>query len=281
MVPMKFIHLTDPHIISGGLPLYGRDPAAGLAAAIADINRHHGDAEIVVLTGDLTNWAEEASYRTLAALLEGLNVPHVLMLGNHDSRQNFRKVFRDSFDDGNGFVQGTRETPVGRFVFLDTHEPGCGHGRLCEHRLDWFEAVLTTTDRPLFLFMHHPPFPVGIAAMDSIALREPERFAGILRPHATRIRHLFFGHLHRPVSGSWLGIPVSAMRGTNHQVRLDLSGRGDTARTGPEQPSYGIVLVDDERCIVHLHEYQNDGATHDFEPPEGVSDRDYATALSD
>jgi len=56
---VKFIHLTDPHVISGGLPLYGRDPAAGLAAAVADINARHADAEMVVMTGDLTNWAEQ------------------------------------------------------------------------------------------------------------------------------------------------------------------------------------------------------------------------------
>ncbi len=278
---MKFIHLTDPHVISGGLPLYGRDPAAGLAGAIIDINAHHGDAELVVITGDLTNWAEEPSYRTLAGLLANLKLPHVLMLGNHDSRENYRRVFHDALDDGNGFVQGTRETPAGTFVFLDTHEPGCAHGMLCESRLGWLERTLTSSDGPLFLFMHHPPFPVGIATMDSIALREAENLAAVLRPHNARIRHLFFGHLHRPIAGSWLGIPISCMRGTNHQVWLELKGRMDTIRTGPEQPAYGIVLIDDERCIVQMHEYLNVGTSHDFEPPEGVSDRDYATKLSD
>lgn len=278
---MKFIHLTDPHVISGDLPLYGRDPAAGLAAAIADINASHRDAEVVVMTGDLTNWAEEPSYRTLAALLEDLTVPHVLMLGNHDNRDNFRKIFRNALDDGNGFVQGVRQTSVGTFIFLDTHEPGCAHGRLCERRLEWLASVISCTEGPLFLFMHHPPFPVGIAYMDAIALREPERFTDIVRPHAARIRHLFFGHVHRPIAGSWHGIPVSAMRGTNHQVWLELTGRTDTIRTGPEQPAYGIVLLDADRCIVQMHEFLNDGTTHAFAPPDGVSDRDYATKLSD
>ena len=278
---MKFIHLTDPHIIAGGQPLYGRDPAAGLAAAIADINEHHGDAELVVITGDLTNWAEEPSYRTLAGLLSDLSLPHVLMLGNHDCRTNFRKVFNEAPDDGNGFVQTTRETSAGTCIFLDTHEPGSAHGSLCESRLGWLEQTLTSSDGPLFLFMHHPPFPVGIATMDSIALRDPDKFAAVIRPHSARIRHLFFGHLHRPIAGSWHGIPISCTRGTNHQVWLELGGRMDTIRTGPEQPAYGIVLVDDERCIVQMHEYVNDGTTHNFAPPDGISDRDYATKLSD
>ncbi|HMB48067.1 MAG TPA: phosphodiesterase [Afifellaceae bacterium] len=278
---MKFIHLTDPHVISGGLPLYGRDPAAGLAAAVADINARHADAEMVVMTGDLTNWAEKSSYQTVAECILPLTMPCVLLLGNHDDRANFRAVFTDGLDDGAGFVQGARGTPAGTFVFLDTHEPGQAGGTFCAKRRAWLEKTLAETEGPLFLFMHHPPFSVGIAYMDNIALEEPETFAAVVRPHAARIRHLFFGHVHRAIAGSWLGIPLSNMRGTNHQVWLELTGRTDTIRTSPEQPAYGVVLVDDDRMIVHLHEYANDGPSYAFAPPEGVSDREYATKLKD
>lgn len=278
---MKFIHLTDPHVISGGLPLYGRDPAAGLAAAIADINTRHGDAELVAITGDLTNWAERSSYETVAELIRPLSIPSVLLLGNHDDRANFRAVFADGLDDGAGFVQGVRQTSAGTFVFLDTHEPGKAGGTYCAARRAWLEKTLAETDGPLFLFMHHPPFPVGIAYMDAIALQDADAFADIVRPHAGRIRHLFFGHIHRAIAGSWLGIPISNMRGTSHQVWLELTGRTDTIRTGPEQPAYGVVLVDDDHVMVHMHEYGNGGKSHAFAPPPGVSDRDYATKLTD
>ena len=40
---MKFIHLTDTHVIGDGL-LYGQDPAARLRAAVASINAEHSDA---------------------------------------------------------------------------------------------------------------------------------------------------------------------------------------------------------------------------------------------
>ncbi len=278
---MKFIHLTDPHVISGGLPLYGRDPAEGLAAAVADINARHADAELAVITGDLTNWAEQSSYETVAEIIRPLTMPCVLILGNHDDRENYRRVFADGLDDGGGFIQGVRQTSAGAFIFLDTHEPGSAGGTYCADRTAWLERTLAQTEGPIFLFMHHPPFPVGIAYMDNIALADHEAFAAVVRPHAPRIRHLFFGHVHRAIAGSWLGIPISNMRGTNHQVWLELTGRTDTIRTGPEQPAYGVVLIDDERVIVHMHEYLNDGASHAFAPPEGVSDRDYATKLSD
>ncbi|APG49279.1 hypothetical protein [Phaeobacter porticola] len=40
---MKFIHLTDTHVIGDGM-LYGPVPAARLRAAVASINAEHGDA---------------------------------------------------------------------------------------------------------------------------------------------------------------------------------------------------------------------------------------------
>ncbi|MDB4170329.1 hypothetical protein N9747_10080 [Planktomarina sp.] len=58
---MKFIHLTDTHVIGDGL-LYGQDPAARLGAAVASINAEHGDAGFVVLTGDMTHWGDAAAY---------------------------------------------------------------------------------------------------------------------------------------------------------------------------------------------------------------------------
>ena len=157
----------------------------------------------------------------MAELIRPLAIPSILLLGNYDDRANFRRVFDDGMDDGAGFVQGVRKTLAGTFIFLDTHEPGEAAGSFCAARRAWLEKTLAETDGPLFLFMHHPPFPVGIAYMDAIALKEPETFADIVRPHAARIRHLFFGHIHRAIAGSWLGIPVSNMRGTT--IRSGLS----------------------------------------------------------
>jgi hypothetical protein len=41
---MKFIHLTDTHVIGGGRMLYGANPARWLARAGDSINTEHGDA---------------------------------------------------------------------------------------------------------------------------------------------------------------------------------------------------------------------------------------------
>ncbi len=55
---MKLIHITDTHFVARGLKLYGLDPHARLAAAVADVNALHRDAELAIVTGDVTHWGE-------------------------------------------------------------------------------------------------------------------------------------------------------------------------------------------------------------------------------
>ena len=68
------------------------------------------------------------------------------------------------------------------------------------------------------------------------------------------IRHLFFGHLHRPVAGSWRGIPISTLRATSHQVALDFVIEGRIPGSH-EPPAYGVCLLEEDQMIVHMHDF--------------------------
>ena len=251
---MKFIHLTDPHLVDPARLLYGVDPRARLRLAVADINAHHGDAAFVVLTGDLTHWGQTVGYAALAEVLAGLAMPCHLVLGNHDRRDRFVEVFPRTPRDENGFVQYTVATPEGTLVILDTNGAADGSGILCERRLGWLASTLANTEGPLFLAMHHPPFDTGIDAMDAIGLVQKPAFTAVIEPHRARIRHLFFGHLHRPMCGAWRGVPFSTIRSTCHQVALVLGPQPGLAGN-LEEPQYAVVLAHADQVVVHLHDY--------------------------
>ena len=272
---MKLIHITDTHLVAPGLKLYGLDPRARLDAAIADINKHHADAEVAVVTGDLTHWGEVEAYRNFLHSMRALQVPYVVLVGNHDRRAACLGELSAAPRDGNGFVQGWRDTPRGRLLFLDTLDEASHAGQLCARRLAWLAHALQETprDRPVYLFMHHPPFEVGVHQMDRIALAERAAFAEAIKPHRDRIRHLFFGHVHRPISGSWMGIPFSTLRGTNHQVWFDLSPDGPHLASH-EPPAYAVVLIGEETVVVHTHDYLDQSPRFPFGKPR-VDDRTY------
>ncbi len=273
---MKFIHLTDTHVVGTGQRLYGEDPAAMLGRAVASINAEHPDAEFVAVTGDLTHWGEAEAYVAFAAEISKLTMPVHLLVGNHDATEAFAQTFPDAPRDPNGFVQSAIDTSQGRCIFLDTHEPGTHAGAFCAQRRAWLETELAHSTGPVFLFMHHPPFPVGLAGMDAIMLQEAEAFYAVIAPHKDRIRHLFFGHLHRAVFGNWCGISFSCMRGLNHQVALDLNPTETDVLGNRETPAYGVVLADADQVVVHMHDFTQAETTYPLSAPKGEDNRAYA-----
>lgn len=253
MPQMKLIQISDLHIVAPGKKIYGLDPLQRLRACIADINTNHSDAECCVITGDLTDRGEVDAYRALRESLAQLHIPFHLLLGNHDHRDRFLEVFPESEQDSSGFVQYTRRTGIGDLLFLDTLDQGQGSGLYCERRREWLWQRLQESDgRPVYLFMHHPPFDIGITGLDAIRLMDPESFAAVTSDYSN-IKHMFFGHVHRPVSGSWRGIPFSAIVSTNHQVGMDFKAPRLTYFGG--DPGYNVVLLDQDVSVIHMHSY--------------------------
>ncbi len=251
---MKFIHVTDPHLITPGELLHSLDPQKRFSACIQSINEREADAEIVVITGDLADRGQLSAYRALHRELKRLVLPYHLLIGNHDNRANFLSIFHDAWVDDYGFVQGILPTAAGRFLFLDTVQPGQSAGIYCSKRCQWLERALSDSAREqVFLFMHHPPFDVNIPFLDRIGLENKQDFIDVIAGH-NNIRHLFFGHVHRPISGSWRGIPFSTLTSTNHQVVLDMKGTAPVNYWN-EAPTYGVVLLHPHHTIVHTFPY--------------------------
>lgn len=251
---MKFIHITDPHIVPAPQMLCALNPRERLAAAIADINRHHTDAHCAILTGDLAYLGEPGAYSDLRRILDELVIPYHLLVGNHDDRANFKRAFPETPLDAGGFVQYVVQTPAGAFVMMDTMEAEASAGIYCERRFEWLEIQFDAlAGQPVYLFLHHPPFDIGIPALDESRLPHSDRLAGVIAAHGD-IRYLFYGHVHRAVWGSWQGIPTSALPGTNHQVGLTLGTSREMLGTH-ERPAYGVVLIDNGCINVHLRDF--------------------------
>jgi len=276
---MKFIHLTDTHLVVNNQSLYGLNPSRRLRDAISSINGENADAEFVVITGDLTHWGDEAAYKALREELERLTMPVILVVGNHDDTPAFRKYFPDAMRDENGFVQASLQTDFAKCLFLDTTFAEHHEGVYCKERQEWLKHQLEKCDRPVLLFMHHPPFRVGLPGMDEIMLDDSNAFYDAIKSHAGRIRHLFFGHVHRPIFGNWRGISFSCMRGTNHQVAYDDSGNLEKMRGNLEEPAYGIVLLAEDQVTIHLHEYRKKSPEFRMSAPKGKDARAFMLGM--
>jgi len=254
---MKIIQISDVHLVADNGDLFGENPAERLSLCIADIQQHHSDAALCVLTGDLTHAGEAGAYRRLASLLCGLSMPVRILMGNHDDRAVFREAFPHTPVDSDGFVQSVLDGEAGRMIFLDTLEPGTPAGRLCETRLRWLDRMLMGADgRPVYLFMHHPPFDIAFPSMDWIGLADADAQAlhRTLKRYSN-VEHIFAGHVHRPCAGHWHGIGFSTTRGTHHQHELDMDRAEGYATTIMEPPGYVVAQLRDSGIVVHFHDF--------------------------
>lgn len=258
---MRFVILTDTHFLERGRTNYAIDPAKRLEAAIETINREHADIDFVIITGDLAHWGQLEAYTHLKSTLASLKAPLLLMMGNHDRRMPFREVFPDADFDGDGFIQSIRVFEDATVVALDTlDEDGPSHaGVLCPKRLSFLERALgeAPKDRPLLLFQHHPPFVTGLPHMDRIMLRngaeEAELFDRIRRPD-----FMFMGHVHRPISGVWHGVPFHIQRALAHQVAFDLHTK-ETIPGSHELPDYALVTVTGRDVVILTRSFLYNG----------------------
>tara|TARA_X000000368_G_scaffold285690_1_gene226847 strand:- start:2172 stop:2957 length:786 start_codon:yes stop_codon:yes gene_type:complete len=252
---MKFIHISDIHLVSKDGPLNGSVPSERLEKCMDDILKWHADADFCVISGDLSEFAEIEAYQSLKNRVLEFPIPCFLMIGNHDDRDLFRTVFPDNPSDENNFVQYSFETNDGIFLFLDTKKQGKNvhDGELCEKRLAWLKKQLINAgNKATYLFMHHPPFEIGIPYMDKIRLFGSDQFLSTLS-HGENIRHTFYGHVHRLTFVKWHGYTFSSLTSLNHQSPLVAeSVQGEFC---DEAPAYGVVLINGEQLTVHFNNF--------------------------
>jgi 3',5'-cyclic AMP phosphodiesterase CpdA len=250
MRTLKLIHLSDLHLVPPGATLCGVSVAERLDRCLADIARHHADADLCVVTGDLTENGDSESYRHLQSALSRFPIKTQLLLGNCDDRRAFTAVFGGASDDG--FVQSATILHGHRLVFLDTlAEPGAADGGLDAPRLTWLQRQLAEPGpHGALLFMHHPPFRLQVVN-DEIRLRDDQAFLKLVGDGS--VRHIFFGHVHRPVSGAWQGVTFSSVPGLPFQLPL-VAGSVST-RVSDEPPMYAVVTVTGSQVTVHSDAY--------------------------
>lgn len=241
---MKIIQITDTHLVPSSRVVNGVDPETQLRAVVADIVRRHADADLVVITGDLCNDGEPAAYALLRDILAPLPCPVRLLLGNHDHRPHFIDAFPDHPRDPDGHIQSVMPTEHGPLLFLDSHEYRHIGGIYGADRLAWLDGALDGAgDKPVTVFIHHPPVADGIAHFRHIGLHDDGAVLARLARHPAGVRHIVFGHIHVPLAGSTpQGIAFSSGQSTAHRFITEIDDPEPWWTSG--LPCYRILMID-------------------------------------
>lgn len=240
---MLIAQITDLHVRPRGKRAYGVvDSNAMLAATVEAISNLPRLPDVVIATGDLTDCGLPTEYDALRELLAPLGMPVYLIPGNHDRRAELVAAFGEDgyFPEVGEFLHYVVEDNDVRLIGLDTVVPGAGHGRMCERRLRWLDDRLAEErDRPTLIFMHHPPFSTGLAAMDDINCRDGGKMADVVGKY-DHVERVVCGHHHRPIVTRWAGTIGSVAPSTAHQVTLHIAPGDEPSTFTMEPPAYQL-----------------------------------------
>ena len=200
---MLIAQITDIHIgFDRDNP--GEANLVRFRALLARLAEGPNRPDLLLLTGDLTEHGDAASYARLADALAGFPAPVWPIPGNHDTREALAAAF-PQIRLADGFAHYALDLGGLRLLMLDTTEPGRHGGAFCETRAAWLARELTARpDRPTLIAMHHPPIVSGVAWMDpDPAAPWIARFVAATRGHG-QIVGIASGHLHRPILTNYI-----------------------------------------------------------------------------
>lgn len=191
--PLRVLQLTDPHLMaSRDGSLLGINTRDSLAAVIAQVLETHGQPDLILVTGDISQDGSPEAYRHLTDQLQAFHCTSLWIPGNHDDASLLARVAAES-----GAAGRQREQGGWQFVMLDSSVPGQVHGELADSELQFLEQVLSASpERPTLISLHHQPVPVGSDWMDRIGLANPDAFWQVVDRHP-QVRVVLWGHVHQ------------------------------------------------------------------------------------
>ena len=241
---MILAQLSDPHMRLGeGQAEAEASLAAGVAAVLA--LRPHPDA--VLVTGDLADTAAPEEYRIVRDALARLPMPVHVLGGNHDDRDTLREWFPAADPAGAG-AEYRYVTNVGgvRLVVCDSTVPLRPQGRL---DLAWLAAQLDAPD--VVVAMHHPPFILGMPALDEIAMGADDAaaFAELLG-RSPQIKRVICGHTHRAAFATIGGCGVFTCPGVHLTAALEIGAPDYTVVAEP--PAFALHVALNGAVTTHV-----------------------------
>ena len=223
----KIIQISDPHIVAKGKLAYGQvDTCLALTQCVAQINKilpEIGPVDMIIVTGDLTDFGTSDEYSLFRELIEELRIPYRAIPGNHDDKSVMQKCFADAdWMPKTGPINWQIDFEDLKVIGLDTSIIGKAHGNLETDSLNFLRSSLNSAkEKPVIVASHHPPIITGIEKMDIQNLRDSDELKEILSTYQGELK-LICGHIHRNIVTQFGNVICQIAPGVSHAVTIDL-----------------------------------------------------------
>lgn len=194
--PIRIVQITDFHLLAKEHSrMLGVDTQASLDAVLEIVCDFREPPDLFLLTGDLVQDPEAATYRRLQRLLSALPAPVYCLPGNHDDVG----LMADVLADGRYIFMQPRIALAGwDIICLNStiaNDP-CGH--LADDQLALLDRLLLQIppQNHVLVSFHHSPVPVGSRWLDTMVLDNSHELFARLEPYSN-VRGIIMGHVHQ------------------------------------------------------------------------------------
>ena len=222
---MIIAQISDLHITRDGVKACGiTDTSTNLALCVQHINDLTPPADIVLVTGDITNEGLLEETKKAKSILDNLNAPYFVTPGNHDDRMYLEMVFGSPhLALENGFINYVIDSYELRIICMDSVMAGESGGEICKIRAAWLDKEISKDlEKPTIIFMHHPPIKYGVIETDENGFVGENNLGSVIEKYSN-IKAILCGHIHLQTHTSWRGTVVSTAPSMGLQLLLDLT----------------------------------------------------------
>ncbi|MBV9576358.1 MAG: metallophosphoesterase [Gammaproteobacteria bacterium] len=150
------------------------------------------DADMILLTGDISQDETQQSYIKVVEILGKLAIPVYWIPGNHDNILQMETVFNNT---KNFNFTRTLSLLNWKFIFLNTKLNGSDNGFLDRSELFLLKQEIEKSDgKKLAVVMHHHPLEVNTPLIDNYILKNSDEFWEVI--NGSKVKLIICGHVH-------------------------------------------------------------------------------------
>lgn len=186
---LKIGQISDSHIGKDGCLVQEIDVRKNFLTAYN--SKFMKNLDLLVLSGDLADYAEPDAYSFIANVLKDSKVPVCVIPGNHDNVEVMEKFFDLKGKVHNGKCYYRYDIEGQSIFFLDSAD-----GTVSSEQLSWLEEETAKVDGEVLLFLHHPPCHCNHKFMDlRYSLKNMDEVQVTLAK-IKNLKYIFVGHYH-------------------------------------------------------------------------------------
>jgi Icc protein len=219
-------HISDPHV---GSPYFVPNLMNRVIVELNDLQ-----PDVVICTGDFTNFGYRQEFKTAEAYLERIKAPVHSIPGNHDARN----VGYVHFEELIGPRHWAIDVKGVRVVGADSSEPDLDHGQIGRERYTWIrEQFAAPADYEIFA-LHHHLIPVPGTGRERNIVYDAGDLLEVLIQAGVRL--VLTGHKHVPYVWRLENLYI-VNAGTCASLRL----RGHT------KPCYNVIEIEGDEVKIY------------------------------